>query len=239
MKSKIAILFLLVSMSGFAQEVMHEDLTKVVHLEVKEISVSKGREKILSSNIQGIQSGGLLSSFGVNPMDQVGRVVAIARDIVAIGESIYSLVERNIPSNKTDYAPISVIPRDGDGAVDIFQTEGWSLPVKRTYRITCKNKFNKTVVDFSYSVIYSYRGSYNGTGSYLAGVQIVPVSIKTFFGTTFTANMKLGGIINQGTKLNPVAGATIILEYNLSSLLVTQTVAHTFFINGRGGFKKY
>lgn len=172
------------------------------------------------------------------PTDEAGKVISMARDIVALGEDVYNLVAKGKPTNKTDYAPISVVPREGNGAVDILDTENWTMPVKRTYTVTYKNTYRQDVVVFSYSVMYAYRGTYNGTGAYLTSVQIVPQSVRTLWGFDFTANMKLGGIVNQGTRANPVAGATILLEYNVSSLIVTQTTVDTFFINGKGGFKK-
>lgn len=232
---------LLVSVTtSFAQEQMDDDYYKIVKMEVKEISVDKGgREKILNSKVHSLQFGGGIGAVAGDPIERVGRVIAIARDIVALGESVYNLVERNKPSNKTEYAPIMVVPREGNQAADILDTEGWTAPVKRTYRVTYQNTYNIDVVDFTYAVMYSYKGSYNGTGAYLAGVQIVPTNVRTLWGFNFSATMKLGGIVNQGSRANPVAGATIIMEYNVSSLLVSQTVAQSFFINGRGGFKKY
>lgn len=175
----------------------------------------------------------------VDPVERVGRVISIARDLVALGEEIYKLVEKNKPSNTTTYAPISVIPRINGKAVDILDTERWRAPVKRTYVVTYKNTYNANVVSFRFSVMYSYGGSYDGKGAYLAAVQIIPDSVRTLWGFTFTATMKLGGIVNQGTRDNPVAGATLLLEYTVSSLLVAHNQTVTFFVNGRGGFKKY
>jgi hypothetical protein len=87
-------------------------------------------------------------------------------------------------------------------------------------------------------VIYSYRGKYNNRGAYLTAVQVIPESIRTLFGFDFTATMKVGGIQNQGTRQNPIAGVTLLMEYTTSSLLVTQNKVDTFFITGVGDFKK-
>lgn len=174
-----------------------------------------------------------------DPVERVGRVISIARDLVALGEDIYRLVIKGKPSNRTSYAPISVLPRIGNKAVDILDTERWTMPVKRTYQVVYENTYGADVVTFRYSVMYSYRGSYNGKGAYLTSVQIIPEHVRTLFGFDFTATMKLGGIVNQGTRANPVAGATLLMEYTISSLLVANNQTDTFFINGRGGFKKY
>lgn len=174
-----------------------------------------------------------------DPVDRVGRVISIARDLVALGEDIYRLVIKGKPSNKTSYAPISVLPRINGKAADILDTERWTMPVKRTYKVVYENAYGADVVTFRYSVMYSYRGSYNGKGAYLTSVQIIPEQVRTLFGFDFTATMKLGGIVNQGTRDNPVAGATLLMEYTISSLVVAHNQTETFFINGRGGFKKY
>jgi hypothetical protein len=169
---------------------------------------------------------------------KTGKVISTARDLVALGEDVYKLVIKGRPSNKTNYAPISVLPRMNGTAVDIFDTEGWSAPVKRTYRVVYENLYGAEVVNFSYSLIFAYKGTYNGAGAYLTAVQIIPETVRTLFGFDFTANMKLGGIINQGSRQNPIAGATLLLEYTVSTIMVTQNQVDTLFVNGRGAYNK-
>lgn len=175
----------------------------------------------------------------VDPLERAGRVISIARDLVALGEDIYRLVIKGKPSNTTSYAPISVVPRVNGEIVDILDTDRWTAPVKRTFKVVYKNTYGVEVVQFTYSVLYSYNGSYDGKGAYLTSVQIIPERVRTLFGFDFTATMKLGGIVNQGTRANPIAGATLLMEYTVSSLVVAHNQTETFFINGRGSFRKY
>ncbi len=168
-----------------------------------------------------------------------GRVVSIARDVVALGEDIYRLVIKGKPTNTTSYAPLSIVPKVNGVAADPFDLENFRVPVKYTYEMNYYNLYNMNVVKFRYSVIYSYGGTFNGTGAYITGAQIVPESVKTLFGFDFSATMKLGGIQNNGTKANPIAGATLLLEHNVSSVMNAVTKVDTFFITGRGGFKAY
>jgi hypothetical protein len=132
---------------------------------------------------------------------------------------------------------ISLLSRVNREPADIFETEGWKAPVKKTYEIKYENLYGITVVHFKFSVIYSYNGSYNGKGAYLTAVQVVPEYVKSLFGWDFTATMRLGGIQNQGTKANPVAGATILIEYTTSSVLNVFQQVSSFFITGKGYFK--
>ncbi len=54
-----------------------------------------------------------------------------------------------------------------------------------------------------------------------------------------TATMKLGGIQNQGTKAAPIAAATLLMEYTVSSIMVAQNQVDSFFVTGLGQFKKF
>lgn len=173
-----------------------------------------------------------------DPIGDVGRVIYIARDLVALGEDVYRLIDKGRPHNVTDYAPISVVPRINGRPADVFETEGWKMPVKRTFAIKFYNTYRNVVVDFRYSVMYSYGGHFNGAGAYLTAVQIVPEYVKTLFGFDFTATMKLGGVQNLGTRNNPVAGATLLMEYTVSNILKAINRVDSYFVTGQGGFKK-
>lgn len=187
---------------------------------------------------KGIELKGIPNFYGgVGPLG-AGNVITTARDLVALGEDIYRLIIKGRPTNTTSYAPISVIPKVNGQPVDLLETENWQAPKKRTFEVVYKNVYAMEVVKFRYSVIYSYRGKYNNRGAYLTAVQVIPESIRTLFGFDFTATMKVGGIQNQGTRQNPIAGVTLLMEYTTSSFLVTQNKVDTFFITGVGDFKK-
>lgn len=172
-------------------------------------------------------------------VDNTGKVISTAKDLVALGEDIYKLVIKGKPHNSTTYAPISVVPKENGEAVDILSTEYWSEPVSRTYETVYENLYGVDVVTFKFTVIYSYGGSYNGKGRYLTAVQIIPEQVRTLFGFDFTATMKLGGIQNHGTRENPIAGATLLLESTINSVMVAHTDVYIFHVTGAGGFTSY
>jgi hypothetical protein len=182
---------------------------------------------------------GLPNKIGqVDPIDQAGRVIKVAKDLVALGEDIYRLVQKGKPTNTIKYAPISVIPKLEGEPVDVFATENWRTPRRHTYEAVYENLFGMEVVSFRYSVIYSWGGTFEGTGAYLTAAQIVPERVNTLFGYDFTATMKLGGIQNNGTRTNPVAAATLLMEYTVSTVMKTSHEVDSFHITGRGGFTK-
>jgi hypothetical protein len=174
-------------------------------------------------------------------LEKTGRVIQTARDIVALGEAIYELVKKGKPSNVTEYAPISVVPRDPmtKEIVDVFELEGFSMPVEKSFLAKVKNVTGQVVVDFNYKVIYSYGGSYNGAGKFITNVLVVPGSVKTSYGWEFNSTMKLSGIMNHGTKADPVAGVMVTIKYQMNSWSAAHERNDTIYINGRGEFKNH
>lgn len=174
-------------------------------------------------------------------IETTGKVIGVARDIVALGEAMYDLVKKGKPSNMTEYAPISVVPREPGtkDAVDIFDLEGFSMPVERAFVARIKNGVGKEVVTFTYKVMYSFGGSWNGAGKYLSGVIIVPQSVKTQWGWEFNASMKMSGMMNHGTKADPVAGVMITIKYQMNGWSTAYERNDTIHITGRGEFKNH
>ena len=230
---------LVMSLIGVAQAQELSD-SEIKHLTISKVVTKEIPQHFPSLRINVLPAENLINDpvEGSPDPDKTGKVIALAKDLVALGEDVYKLVIKGKPTNTTTYAPISVIPRVGGQPVDLLDTEYWSFPVKKTYEIKYTNFYGVVVAAFRYSVLYSYNGSYNNKGLYLTGVQIVPESVRTLFGFDFTATMKLGGIQNQGTKLNPVAAATLLIEHTLSSVAVSSSKVDTFFVTGRGEFKK-
>jgi len=204
---------------------------EISSVEVSEIS----HDVILDQEVQRTVSEKYLSGSRI---ETAGKIIAIAKDLVALGESVYTLVSKGKPNVTTASAPISVLPKVNGHPVEILDTESWTMPAKRTFSVNMKNVYNVSVVSFRYSVIYSYRGSYNGKGAYITAAQIQPDYVNVLIGFDFTATMKLSGIVNQGTRENPVAGAMLIMQYTASNILNSRTQQDKFFINGRGAFKK-
>lgn len=205
---------------------------------ISKVTVSEiSHDVILDRAIQKTVSEAYIDN---NPtqLETAGKVISTARDLVALGEDIYRLVSKGKPNVTTAYDPISVIPKVNGQAVDLLETESWSMPTKRSFQITLKNLYNVDVITFRYSVIFSYRGSYNGKGAYLTAAQIQPDFVNVLWGFDFSATMKLGGIQNQGTRDNPVAAATLLMQYSASNVVNSRTYVDSYFITGRGGFRK-
>jgi hypothetical protein len=168
-----------------------------------------------------------------------GLVIGYAKDLVALGQSVYDLVQKGKPSNTTTYAPISIVPKVNGQPADVFDLENFKVPVKRAYQVNYYNVYNANVVHFKFSIMYSYGGTFNGSGAYLTATQIIPEEVKTLWGYDFSATMKLGGMQNTGTKANPIAGVVLNLHYNINTVVKAETKVLAFFIGGNGFFKFY
>ena len=214
-----------VKISRIDRDVLNQEVSKTM------LEKNMEREELMSLP-------GMPNKSGQVATADVGRIISLGRELVALGEDIYRLVQKGKPVNKTSYAPISVIPRLGNGYVDIFDTEGWKMPTKTTYEIIYKNFYGMEVVKYRYSVIFSYGGSYQGKGAYLTAAQIVPEIIETLFGYTFSATMKLGGVQNHGTKENPIAGAILAMEYTVETVIKASLETDSYHITGRGALKQ-
>ena len=196
--------------------------------------------KSFNQNATGGATGGQTTPAPKPTLEQrletTGKVLQTAKDFVALGEAIYDLVKKGKPTNVTEYAPISVVPRDpmSKEYIDPFELEGFSMPVERSFTARVKDAAGREAVTFNYKVVYSYGGSYNGTGKWLTNVLIVPGSVTTRYGWDFNATMKLNGIMNHGTKADPVAGALVTIKYQMNSWRASFERNDTVHVTGRG-----
>jgi hypothetical protein len=239
----------LVTTTAFASEPKITIETK----EVKSFSFEKGIKPM--GDTAGAGSGGITGDGGItgglggigvgggtgpSRFDQVGQVIATAKDIVALGEAIYTLVQKGKPSNTTEFAPVSIVPKDpiSKEIVDPFDMEYCSFPVEKKYRSQMKTG-GSVVVDFEYMVVYSYGCSYNGAGKYIQSAMVQPVRVKATYGWDFNATMKLSGIMNHGTKAEPNVGAMLTIKYSMNSWRTAFEKNDTIHITGDGQLKTY
>lgn len=173
--------------------------------------------------------------------ERVGKVIQLGKDLVALGEQVYDLVKKGKPVNTTNYAAISVVPKDPTTKeiVSPFDLEGFSVPVERSFRASVKNMSGKEVVRFDYQVVYAFGGSYDGKGKYLTSVMIVPKHIETSWGWEFNATMKLDAIMNHGSKTDPVAGALVTMKYQINGWSKAVERNDTIHLTGAGEVKSF
>ncbi len=246
MIKRLAILVLAVGTVN--AQASQEDLNKYLTITSVETTVETTTEKGVFTSVmeqevaEGIQLAdlqGLPNTDGSFDKATVGEVIQVANDIIALGERIYEIIKKGKPVLNMEYAPISVLPKDGAGrAVDVMDTDGWSMPVARKVKMVYKNGFGASVVTFDYTVVYSHSGSQEGRGAYITALQVVPANVTVGWGFSLNVNMKLVGLQNHGSRANPVAGAVIGVNYRVESVLKTIETTDTYHVTGRGGFSQ-
>lgn len=99
-----------------------EDLNKYLTIASIETTVETTTDKGVSTSVmeqevaEGIEFAdlqGLPNADGSFNKANIGEVIQIANDIIALGERIYEIVKKGKPVLNLEYAPMSVLPKDG------------------------------------------------------------------------------------------------------------------------------
>lgn len=232
---KFALGLLLVSTSFTTQANvnMADQYHTIQSIEVKE--VVEGNEKTIST----YEVQDALESFTAQAVDPrlatIGEVIKVTKDLIALGEEIYKIIDKGRPVVNLNSAPISVLPKDEKGsAIEAFSLTNWKNPKTKKFIVEAKNYLGMTPVSFEFTVIFSYGGKHNGKGAFINGAQIVPTKADVAWGYSLDASFSVQQITNQGTSANPVAAAVLSMKYNISTILKDSTENALFFINGNG-----
>jgi|SRR5690606_21063131 len=166
----------------------------------------------------------------------LGEVISITRQIIAFGKEVYEIVKAGKPVINTEYAPISILPVNTEFGESISATDlaGWKRPSSEKFKVSYKNGYGAEVVSFTYNVNMSAGGKFRGTGSYITNAQIVPENISVAWGYNFNAKMSLVGLSNLGSDEDPIAGATLKLNFTVSTVVKEERNNMTIFVAGDG-----
>jgi hypothetical protein len=170
----------------------------------------------------------------------LGAVIMSIDKLIALGKKIWAIIEAGRPVYTNNYMnAISVLPKTGDPDFAFSQMENWSSPKTKTYRVTYKNGFGMNVIQFDYTTMFQYAGTFEGKGAYLTGVTVKASNVSVSWGFNFDAKSKLVTIANRGSANSPLAGATLQIDYTASSVIRTISTSEAFHITGKGKVSKY
>lgn len=163
-----------------------------------------------------------------------GQVIGWGRDLVALGEAIYTLVSKGKPTVQTEYTPISIVPRDPitRNYVEPMELEEATAPIKRRFITSAKNGFNQEVVRVEYLLMFQV-AKYNGKGKYILNAVILP-NVKVGYGFDFTSQMKLIGVSNRGKTNDPLVQIALDMHYTIGSMVTGINKHIGISINGNG-----
>lgn len=151
--------------------------------------------------------------------------------LITIGEKIWQIVKDGQPTLNFTSNSATAVPA---AAVCAFNLSGWSVPYARTYKLAYENLYGSDVVAFTYKVIFSYGGSYQGRGAFLANVTIHPVDVQVSWGQNFDASVNIANVLNIGSDEDPVAGMEVALEWNVKNVFKNFKSRRLYFVDGRG-----
>lgn len=194
------------------------DLASTFSTEIKEIPLSFADHELIDQE--------------VNP----GEIIATAERIVALGEAIYTLVQKGKPTSQAKYAPISIVPRDMSTKqpVDPFDLEDGLDPVRKKFMISYKNGFGNEVGRIDFLLHFTPGKSYEGKGQYITNASLIPLKANSLYGWDLSATMEVAGIDLKGKKENPLATATLALNYKLNSVITAINETIVIDIDGKG-----
>jgi hypothetical protein len=151
-----------------------------------------------------------------------------------IAQNTWSFIQANkaVIDINSNYA--NAVP---SGVTDWTQLENWSDPISQCFQIDYTNGFGMTVVSYTYCVVYTPGGDYNGVGQYLNHIQIVPSEIQVSWGYTLNAITSVPSVFNKGTSSNPIAAAEVHMQFTVSTAIKKDIQEHVYYVKGDGSFE--
>jgi hypothetical protein len=239
MKLLITSLALSISLQAFASPVYFNEsnMNEIDHIEVFEVN---------EDNNLVVLPRGDFSELAAFPRKRpikggIGETIMIGRELIAFGKEIYKIIEAGKPVVTIgDTTPVSILPKNELGtSISAFDLENWKMPRVKKYKVVAKNGFGSTMISFEFMLIFSYGGSYEGSGAYIAGAEVSATEVQVGWGYNLDANFKVQSIVNQGTKESPVAAAILQIGYTMKTILKETRSVKKFMVNGNGQVKAY
>lgn len=171
----------------------------------------------------------------------LGEVIMVVDQLIGLGKKIWPIIEAGKPVVNTTFTPaISILPRVEGEPHDVafYNMANWEAPRQKSYNVDFKNGWGMNVISFSYNVSYQYGGSYEGKGRYLTGVDVSASNISVSWGFNFDATSNLVSMANRGAQDDPIASATIKIQYEASSVLRNIQSTQSFHVTGDGDIQQ-
>jgi len=155
--------------------------------------------------------------------------------IVNIAENTWNFIKSNQASIDFTENYANAVP---NGISDWTQLENWHDPVSNCFRVDYTNPFGMRVVSFTYCVLFTPGGDYNGVGQYLNHIQIIPSDINVSWGFKLDAITSVPSVMNTGSSDNPIASAEVHMHYSVTSAVKKDSQESVFYVKGDGSFQQ-
>lgn len=175
------------------------------------------------------------SEASVDPLDaatkELDKVAIILDKFKVVGEKFYALLKAGEPVMNFKGGLWSVIPNE---AKSVRELTGWNRPVMLGHEMIFRNGFGMKVMEVRYLVSALTGGSFNGKGSYLANVTVVPSHIVVQWGFRMDVDVVLADAFNMGTLEAPVTGLNFEVQVRPASVVTKILKSQIFTITGDG-----
>ncbi len=155
-------------------------------------------------------------------------------DIIAIGESLWKIVEAGKPSAHIVSNSVSALPRENPHWTLLTN---WQGPMVKGYHMEVVNKLGIKVVSMDYKIIAYYGGKWKGKGQYLTNLTMISDNVSVAWGYDLRATAELMDLINTADSENPVPGCTMQMKWKTDTAVQHREGSHAVFIKGDGSAK--
>jgi len=162
--------------------------------------------------------------------------VSTVEGIITIGSKIWKIIEANKPVVNVVHQSASALPQGVDSWLDL---ENWQPPVSKVYMVKYKNLYGMEVVRYSFRVMFTHSGQFNGKGRYISKVSAMPADLAVSWGYTFNSEAVVGDTVNLGTLDSPVAGMELTINWKVDTVMRHMNQSETFFVTGDGRFDRH
>ncbi len=196
--------------------------------------------KIESIKVTEISSDDFLVESEFKQSKDLGTVIMSIEKLIALGTKIWEIVKKGKPVTNLSFSkPVSVLPNNENPTTAFNSMSGWSAPTSRKYRIEYTNLLGMNVISFNYTVYFQHSGRYQGKGEYITGLTVKASNVAVSWGFEFNASSELETISNRGSMEDPMAAATVRINYQASSVLRDIQSSESFHVAGNGEIVKF
>ncbi len=163
------------------------------------------------------------------PLREEGEIGIIIDVIVNLGKKLWAFVEANKPVVDIKHSYANALPK---GVISSDTLQGFSEVQFRSLRYSGKNGFGNNVFDVTYTLVHRYGGNYDGEGSYLENVTVLPQKVEVLWGYNLSMSVDSISTVNVGTKKAPVASLLMQVNTKVSTVIKSSETHNVFSFRG-------
>lgn len=148
-----------------------------------------------------------------------------------VGKLFWELIKAGAPIANVSTTSVSVVPVTQQ---DWAKMSNWRGPAMKSFVLEVVNILGEKVASYTYTLSALYGGKYQGQGSYLANLTVIPSKIDVHFMWSLESQVEVSAPVNVGTQAKPIPAVILTLPWRIKSLLSLKQGRDTFRISGDG-----